>query len=449
MEFTMRSCKCEQKCPGGLVTDNLGHQQQDHPSTCQVQSHQPSSTYSHAYQPQQTSYQCPPSSSEPQASLPQADVGSSDSTPVQRRTKGRGPTRCLKLWRDGKRISVTINELGQPIGPEAQKLTSFLGTLARDGHLAPLTYINWKAMPDANKENMWQQVPPKFDIDPKGKTWVLKSLGKKWKDWKAKLKAAHYITHTTDEERLADRDERVLPDQWSNLILHWNSEEVEKRSATNRANRAQQKFNHTTGQKSFARIREEQREKRPDGKEPSRAELFILTRTRKNGEPVNEASSALIERLRERATQQQETSQNSTVQKDIFSQVMGEDRHGPIRNFGLGPSPSDIGVAKPTRAEAIRMVSEANAEVREVKQRMVAMEQTCAQMAAQMATMMSMMSNMQTRFPDKNQTDVANTSNGSEGSPQHRVHSTPSCHEAPSYETRARKKGKMQNARTN
>lgn len=64
----------------------------------------------------------------------------------------------------------------------------------------------------------------RFEIDPSSKTWVIKSLSKKWKDWKSKLKTAHYITHTTDEERLADRDERVHPDQWAYLVSHWSSE---------------------------------------------------------------------------------------------------------------------------------------------------------------------------------------------------------------------------------
>lgn len=67
----------------------------------------------------------------------------------------------------------------------------------------------------------------RFDIDPVSKDWVLRSLGRKWKDWKAKLKSAHYCPHETDEERLADRDERVLPDQWASLIAHWSSETEE------------------------------------------------------------------------------------------------------------------------------------------------------------------------------------------------------------------------------
>lgn len=50
------------------------------------------------------------------------------------------------------------NELGQPVGPEACKLTSFLGFIARDGNLAPLTYATWIKMPEEYKENMWQKV---------------------------------------------------------------------------------------------------------------------------------------------------------------------------------------------------------------------------------------------------------------------------------------------------
>nr|XP_027113245.1 uncharacterized protein LOC113731920 isoform X5 [Coffea arabica] len=379
-------------------------------------------------EPKEDGPQFQPSSSQPEPPMPQSGVNMTDAdhAGLERKTRGRGPTRCLKLLVEGMRISVTTNELGQPVGPEASKLVSFLGTLARNGNLAPLTYVDWRAVPEESKENMWEEVQKKFEIDPNSKSWVIKSLGKKWKDWKSKLKTAHYITHATDEERLADRDERVLPEQWAYLVSHWSSEEAEKRSATNRANRAQQKFGHVTGTKSFARIREEQRVKRSDGKAPSRAELFILTRTRKDGKPVNEASSAVITQLREIGSQPQNAFQNNNAGGDVFSQVVGRDRHGRVRCLGLGPSPSDFVGQKPTQAEAMKMVTEANDEVRQMKERLVAMEQTCTQMAQQMATMMSMMSSMQKNSTADNVPDVVvNGSGNSEGSPDQQVQSLP------------------------
>jgi hypothetical protein len=54
----------------------------------------------------------------------------------------------------GMRIPVSLNSSGQPIGKEAATLTSFLGALARDGILAPLTYHNWKLVPEKNKDVM-------------------------------------------------------------------------------------------------------------------------------------------------------------------------------------------------------------------------------------------------------------------------------------------------------
>ncbi|CAL5398856.1 unnamed protein product [Camellia sinensis] len=429
------------RCPVGAMTDYTSHEQQEQIGPSQMQFHHPSVSKS---QPQQ--HQQGLSPSQPQTGL---DMGrasmlcpGSDSSSI-RRTRGRGPTRCLDVWNMEGKISISVNELGQPIGLEAPKLTNFLGTIARNGHMAPLNYVDWRALPDEIKEKMWQQVQSKFEIDPKSKSWVLKSIGKKWKDWKAELKANHYNTHKTDEERLADRDERVVPDQWQILISFWNSKEAKERSVTNKASRAQQKITHTTGRKSFAQIREEQRAKRPD-KEPSRAELFILTRTRKDGQPVNKESSVLISQLRERAAQQKETSQNGTVKDDILSQVMGQDRHGRVRTYGLGPAPS-----------AVKMVSKANVEVHDMKEKMASMEQTCAQMASQMSSMMSMMLNMQKKFPSEQGSpsellhagQVADVSNNSRESPQ--LQAIPPSHVqgVPSHQGRAVKRGKTQNAK--
>lgn len=82
-----------------------------------------------------------------------------DSSSTRRRkTRGRGPTRCLDVWNMDGKIPITTNEFGQPIGVEAPKLVNFLGTIARNGHMAPLNYIEWRALPDESKEKMWQQV---------------------------------------------------------------------------------------------------------------------------------------------------------------------------------------------------------------------------------------------------------------------------------------------------
>ncbi|CAA2998544.1 Hypothetical predicted protein [Olea europaea subsp. europaea] len=134
-----------------------------------------------------------------------------DNSSSRRKTRGRGPTCCQQLLSE-KCVSITTNALGQPIGREAPKLTSFLGILARIGHFLPLTYVDWRTVPNLRK-----------------------ACGRKFRYLIAFLlllhdlclKTSHHYLHETDEERLADRDERVLPDQWASLIAHWSSETKE------------------------------------------------------------------------------------------------------------------------------------------------------------------------------------------------------------------------------
>nr|XP_043631054.1 uncharacterized protein LOC122602438 [Erigeron canadensis]XP_043631055.1 uncharacterized protein LOC122602438 [Erigeron canadensis] len=360
------------------------------------------------------------SSSIPQTSSeseqPEPDIGAPDATFIPRKYQIQGNTRCDKLLMTVGRIKVVTNELGQPVGPEASKLTWFLGRTARDGNLAPLIYPTWREVPEENKENMWQKVLSKFDIDSDCRSWVLTSLKNKWKNFKCTLKATRYDTHKTDRERLADRDVRVLPDQWSFLVAKWSSEKWQSISARAKASRAKVKFNHTSGTKSFARLLEEERAKRPDGKGPSGAELFILTRTHKNGQPVNEASAAVISQLCESGTQ------------------------GDVPLPGSNGAPSLRGIAIPTRADALRMFKEKNAEVAEMRERLASVEQTCSQMAAQMSTMVSMMASMQKNFPAGSFPNAGACTSVPMGMPNQSEPASTSSHEVPLKKTRGRKK---------
>ncbi|KAK9269839.1 hypothetical protein L1049_025412 [Liquidambar formosana] len=170
--------------------------------------------------------------------------------------KIRGPTVCSKIWSlpATQRIHVSFNKHEQPDGPNVSNCTNFLGTIARNGRMAPLTYIDWKALPKPCKDDMWIAIREKFDVNHGNKDWVFKSIGKKWKDWKFELKHNRYKIHNTNEERLKDLDIRVVPKQWSILVSYWNSLEGKEQCKTGKDNRALQRLNHTAGSKSFAQI---------------------------------------------------------------------------------------------------------------------------------------------------------------------------------------------------
>uniref|UniRef100_A0A8I6X6S3 Uncharacterized protein n=1 Tax=Hordeum vulgare subsp. vulgare TaxID=112509 RepID=A0A8I6X6S3_HORVV len=170
--------------------------------------------------------------------------------------KKAGGRLCVKVWTlpKGVRIPVSLNTSGLPIGENAIMLINFLGALARDGVLAPLTYVSWTYIPKENKDVMWHIVKLKFDVDPSHELSLLRSIRNKWRIWKCHLKRKHYDPHITEEERLADRVPRVLKEQWQVLVAYWNTEKAKARSTVGKACRAKSTFISKTGSKSFARI---------------------------------------------------------------------------------------------------------------------------------------------------------------------------------------------------
>ncbi|KAB2051256.1 hypothetical protein ES319_A12G044100v1 [Gossypium barbadense] len=316
---------------------------------------------------------------------------------ITKKKRGRGPTRCrfLNDLADGERIFVHFNKFGQPVGPESSKLSSFLGTIARNGHKAPLNFVHWRAMPDSYKEEMWEYVQTKFALDPSGKSWVMQSIATKWRNWKADLKATYYDSLKTDEERLKVLDPRVVPDQWPSLISYWSSDDTKKHCATNRANRLKQRSGHSSGTKSYARILEEERNKRPDGKEPTRAELYILTHTRKNGQPVDETAAELISKICEQEAKKETTSQCSDESNDTLCRVVGEENHNRVRPYRMRSTCTDLFGPISSRDDLVRMASEAkksaDEEVRKMVVKMEAMEEKYARMENHIARMTSSM----------------------------------------------------------
>nr|CAD1829984.1 unnamed protein product [Ananas comosus var. bracteatus] len=142
-----------------------------------------------------------------------------------------------------------------------------------------------------------------------------------------------------------NRPERIPRDQWTTLVSFWNSEKVKKRSEKNRENRGKRKMPHTAGSKSFARLTAE---KTKDRAEPSRAHIFIEThKPCKDGRPIDNESlgkvNLIMEKIEKLSNSTEHNDQGHVAwEGDIYSQVIGEERHGQVRGLGLGPTPTSL-----------------------------------------------------------------------------------------------------------
>nr|CAD1844038.1 unnamed protein product [Ananas comosus var. bracteatus] len=282
------------------------------------------------------------------------------------------------------------------------------------------------------------------DIGDDNWPWVMKALGKKWKDFKSGLKKKHYDAHNTYEDRLANRDSRVLPEQWRQLIEYWI---LKKGSLRSKSNRSKQITTHTAGSRSFARIREEKRKEK--GVVPTRAELFKITHVHKNGDPMNEeCANKIVYQESTRYCQKGAKEVN-----DLFSEIFGKEKHGRVRGLGLGPAPTHIWTDAPSPAACIRMATEARKkaeeETKEMKERMMVMETQLAEMKVMMTAMLQHKSTdfHQSNYTPTNPMDGRQNivdANNPKDALEREARSSSSSHEFQSYQVHRAKKKRVQ-----
>ncbi|RVW29027.1 hypothetical protein CK203_088895 [Vitis vinifera] len=126
-----------------------------------------------------------------------------------------------------------------------------------------------------------------------------------------------------DEERLCHRPPHLSDDDWRWLIHFWGTLEAKA-------------------------------QKKEDRSGPNIIEMFALTHTRKDGRPVDDHSKKIMDQFQQLLSQPEGTSSStsasfgastsvaSTYVDEIYTQVMGPKRHGRVRGYGFGPTPTSV-----------------------------------------------------------------------------------------------------------
>ncbi|XLR23433.1 hypothetical protein HN51_069778 [Arachis hypogaea] len=104
---------------------------------------------------------------------------------------------------------------------------------------------------------------------------------------------------------------------------------IKEQSKKNKASRAKNTSQYTTGSKTFAEIREEEAMKNPDRREPSRVNMFFLTHKPRDGKSMSEGTSKFFLELKDAIASHPEKLE-STNQDDILFQVLGKDQPGHV-----------------------------------------------------------------------------------------------------------------------
>ncbi|XP_008782236.2 uncharacterized protein LOC103701824 isoform X1 [Phoenix dactylifera] len=247
-----------------------------------------------------------------------ADCPDTDDVDIQdglgRVRRIRGPTRALDVWTlyEDEKFVVHCNELGQPIKKAASILSTFLESVARKGQLCPLNYTKWNEMLSSYKVELLRVIEKKFVLPANSHDWVLKSVNRKWKEYKEKLKADWKHEGMTEEEvaRVCPLD--VISHQWRGLVHYWFSE------------KAQMDDNE---------------------REPGKVEFDKMTHTHRDGSFVREESKDIVDRATNLISERVgESSSDATnyIEAQVLAKLMGSEHYGQVRGYSVGVTPTQL-----------------------------------------------------------------------------------------------------------
>ncbi|KAH1262343.1 hypothetical protein GmHk_02G004989 [Glycine max] len=133
----------------------------------------------------------PPPPSPPSPPRPPPTSNASASTSAVKRTRKASRLRSLSTRPPGvERPVVHVDPATRKAdGPHKKKLRTYLGIVARDK--VDITYENWKEVPTAQKDLIWEDIQAEFDIleasDSRTKRKLLQTVGERWRQFKSDL----------------------------------------------------------------------------------------------------------------------------------------------------------------------------------------------------------------------------------------------------------------------
>ncbi|CAL8175737.1 unnamed protein product [Prunus armeniaca] len=203
---------------------------------------------------------------------------------------------------------VEYNKRGKGCGPAHTEMQSYIGVLARSR--VPLVDKKWADIPNDIKEQIWEAVDMAFVVGQGGKTSVLSSAAKKWKDFKSTLTRHYILPYIKEREKLSQPPEI----------------------------REKLEYNHRLSRKGYAGL-EDQLEETMPGVEIDRSTLWTKARQDKHGnipDPKVAEKAKLIDELQKQVA---EGSLSITGSNDVLTLALGPEHPGRVRGVGAGISP--------------------------------------------------------------------------------------------------------------
>ncbi|CAL8155399.1 unnamed protein product [Prunus armeniaca] len=216
-----------------------------------------------------------------------AETEPSSTTTISEDSKsGRGMStmpRVVKRKLQKIKPVVEYNKRGKGCGPAHTEMQSYIGVLTRSR--VPLVDKKWAEIPNDIKEQIWEAVDMAFVVGQGGKTSVLSSAAKKWKDFKSTLTRHYILPYIKEREKLSQPPEVykfIEKAKWDAFVASRLSKEFESVHSQHSHIREKLEYNHRLSRKGYAGL-EDQLEETMLGVEIDRSTLWKKARQDKHG----------------------------------------------------------------------------------------------------------------------------------------------------------------------
>ncbi|CAL2256472.1 unnamed protein product [Prunus armeniaca] len=272
---------------------------------------------------------------------------------------------------------VEYNKRGKGCGPAHTEMQSYIGVLARSR--VPLVDKKWVEIPKDIKEQIWEAVDMAFVVGQGGKTSVLSSAAKKWKDFKSTLTRHYILPYIKEREKLSQPPEVykfIKKAEWDAFVASRLSKEFESVHSQHSQIREKLEYNHRLSRKGYAGL-EDQLEETMPGVEIDRSTLWKKARQDKHGnipDPKVAEKAKLIDELQKQVA---EGSLSLTGSNDVLTLALGPEHPGRVRGVGAGISPRQFfNLPRPQRVkfadqlkESVRIVLQEETKKMEARSR--------------------------------------------------------------------------------
>ncbi|KAG6487791.1 hypothetical protein ZIOFF_056398 [Zingiber officinale] len=152
------------------------------------------------------------------------------SSQSQQRKRGKTIMRDIHALHPDHVLVVEFNERGQPYGDLQPTLANFIGTIARNGLVLPLHFLDWRKMPTNRLNDAWKLVTSRFYIPNHHRRVIMQMMGAAWRRWRTEVKATSYDSNIPLEELVAIQPipHGLTPQTWEVLCNYWKSTESQE-----------------------------------------------------------------------------------------------------------------------------------------------------------------------------------------------------------------------------